>query len=407
MNTEFEFKKQFNNVTKFLRNVAPAKLYEEALRNELGSAISDAGALVVRSGEKTGRSPKDKRIVDHPDSSANVWWGDINIKLDPHVFKINRERAFDYLNTRPHLYVVDGYAGWDPKYRLKVRVICSRAYHALFMYNMLIRPSCDELKVFGEPDFTIYNAGSFPANRYTREMTSKTSVDVNFEEKQLVILGTDYAGEMKKGVFTVMNYLMPKQNILSMHCSANLGKDGNVSLYFGLSGTGKTTLSADPKRKLIGDDEHCWSDNGIFNIEGGCYAKCIQLSRESSVILVDDDPSIHDAWKMRFVSHALHLQHFTNPDEFQRWAILSETNDGPFLFLIDFEFAGYREKGLDLIESLSLASKSILVTSRADDPDIVAQCIQSGVRLLGTTGLRIRPFRAPPPGAFPQALPAR
>ncbi len=267
-------------VKDILRNISPAKLYEEALRNEKGSAISSAGALVVSSGAKTGRSPKDKRIVENPESSSNVWWGDINIKLETTTFRINRERAFDYLNTREKLYVIDGYAGWDPKYRLKVRVICSRAYHALFMHNMLIRPTTSELEHFGEPDFTIYNAGCFPANRYTREMTSKTSIDLSFEDKQLVILGTEYAGEMKKGVFTIMNYLMPKQNILSMHCSANLGDKSDVTLYFGLSGTGKTTLSADPRRKLIGDDEHCWSDDGIFNIEGGCYAKCINLSEE-------------------------------------------------------------------------------------------------------------------------------
>ena len=280
--------KSFIHVEKISRNVSPAKLYEDALRNERGSAISSTGALVVSSGEKTGRSPKDKRIVTHPESQKDIWWGDINIRLDEQVFKINRERAFDYLNTRPHLYVVDGFAGWDPEHRLKVRVICSRAYHALFMHNMLIRPTTEELANFGEPDFTIYNAGRFPANRYTREMTSKTSIDVSFEEKQLVILGTEYAGEMKKGVFTVMNYLMPKKGILSMHCSATAGAKGDVTLYFGLSGTGKTTLSADPKRKLIGDDEHCWSDNGIFNIEGGCYAKCINLSHEK-------EPDIYNA----------------------------------------------------------------------------------------------------------------
>lgn len=267
-------------VSNVLRNASPAKLYEEALTHESGSAISDCGALVVRSGAKTGRSPKDKRIVKKSPSQDNVWWGDINVPLDEQIFKINRERAIDYLNTCDRLYVVDGFAGWDPKYRIKVRVICSRAYHALFMHNMLIRPTAEELADFGAPDYTIYNAGRFPANSNTEGMTSKTSVDLFFEEKEFVILGTEYAGEMKKGVFTIMNYLMPEQGNLSMHCSANVGKSGDLSLFFGLSGTGKTTLSADPARKLIGDDEHCWSDNGIFNIEGGCYAKCIDLSAE-------------------------------------------------------------------------------------------------------------------------------
>ncbi|ENH65464.1 phosphoenolpyruvate carboxykinase [Fusarium oxysporum f. sp. phaseoli] len=196
------------------------------------------------------------------------------------VWKINRERAVDYLNTRSRIYVIDGFAGWDEKYRIRVRVICARAYHALFMRNMLIRPSREELKDF-HPDYTIYNAGKFPANRYTEGMTSGTSVAINFEQKEMVILGTEYAGEMKKGVFTVLFYEMPiKHNVLTLHSSANEGKNGDVTLFFGLSGTGKTTLSADPNRALIGDDEHCWSDNGVFNIEGGCYAKTIGLSAE-------------------------------------------------------------------------------------------------------------------------------
>lgn len=161
-----------------------------------------------------------------------------------------------------------------------MRVVCARAYHALFMRNMLIRPSREELEDF-KPDYTIYNAGSFPANKFTEGMTSGTSVALNFAEKEMVILGTEYAGEMKKGVFTVLFYEMPViHNVLTLHSSANEGEKGDVTLFFGLSGTGKTTLSADPHRKLIGDDEHCWSDNGVFNIEGGCYAKCIGLSAE-------------------------------------------------------------------------------------------------------------------------------
>ncbi len=260
------------------RNLSAAELYELALRFEKGTAIVDSGAMVALSGEKTGRSPNDKRVVDHADSRDDVWWGNINIRLDEHVYRINRERAVDYLNTQERLFCVDAYAGWDPAYRMKVRVICSRAYHALFMTNMLIRPSLEELESFGDPDVVIYNAGRFPANRYTTGMTSPTSIDLSLERKELVILGTEYAGEMKKGVFTVMNYFMPKQGVLSMHCSSTEGEDGQSSILFGLSGTGKTTLSADPKRKLIGDDEHCWSDNGIFNIEGGCYAKVNNLS---------------------------------------------------------------------------------------------------------------------------------
>lgn len=262
------------------RNASVAQLYEDALRNEPGTFLSSAGALITSSGAKKGRSPKDKRIVDEETSSKDVWWGPVNTKLDEKVFMINRERAVDYLNTRERLYVFDGFAGHDPAYRIKIRVVCARAYHALFMRNMLIRPTEKELENYGHPDFTIFNAGQFPCNRYTLGMTSTTSVSINFKKREMVILGTEYAGEMKKGVFTVMHYLMPKAGVLSLHSSANEGPDGDVSLFFGLSGTGKTTLSADPHRYLIGDDEHCWSENGVFNIEGGCYAKCIDLSAE-------------------------------------------------------------------------------------------------------------------------------
>jgi phosphoenolpyruvate carboxykinase (ATP) len=267
-------------VENVFRNTPVAVLYEHALQFEKGSAISSTGALICSSGAKTGRSPKDKRIVKDAETENDIWWGDINISIDKHTFHINKERAIDYFNTCERIYVFDGFAGADPDNRLKVRIICTRAYHALFMQNMLIRPSTDQLKEFGEPDFTVFNGGQFPANAHTTHMTSKTSVDLSFEEHEFVILGTEYAGEMKKGVFTVMNYLMPKKGILSMHCSANEGDDGSTSLFFGLSGTGKTTLSADQNRRLIGDDEHCWTDKGIFNIEGGCYAKCIDLSKE-------------------------------------------------------------------------------------------------------------------------------
>ncbi|MEM6786949.1 MAG: phosphoenolpyruvate carboxykinase (ATP) [Myxococcota bacterium] len=281
MSSEFSLEKHGIHVKKIVRNAAPAGLYEAALQFEKGSVITSTGALVAYSGEKTGRSPTDKRVVDDDETRDDIWWGPVNIKCDEHTFQVNRERAIDYLNTRASLYCVDGFAGWDPDVRIRVRVICARAYHALFMHNMLIRPSPEELESFGEPDYVIYNGGSFPANRYTSGMTSTTSVDLSFKHREFVILGTQYAGEMKKGVFTVMNYLMPKRGVLSMHCSATEGPDGSTSVLFGLSGTGKTTLSADPKRKLIGDDEHGWSDNGIFNIEGGCYAKMIDLSPEA------------------------------------------------------------------------------------------------------------------------------
>ena len=264
------------------RNLPPSALYEHAIRYEKDASIAENGALVAYSGVKTGRSPKDKRVVEHPESKNDVWWGPVNIPCDARTFQINRQRALDYLNTRDRLYCVDAFAGWDPRVRIKVRVICSLPYHALFMHNMLIRPTKEELAGFGTPEFVIINAGAFPANRLTTGMGSTTSVDLSLEDRQLVILGTEYAGEMKKGVFTAANYLAPKRGLLSMHCSATANKQtGSSSLLFGLSGTGKTTLSADPDRTLIGDDEHGWSEHGVFNFEGGCYAKVIRLSHES------------------------------------------------------------------------------------------------------------------------------
>jgi phosphoenolpyruvate carboxykinase (ATP) len=278
----FDLKHNGINVAEIHRNLPPSALYEHAIRYDKDASIADNGALVAYSGAKTGRSPKDKRIVKNAQSGNDVWWGSVNVPLDAHTFDVVRERARDYLNICERLYCFDGFAGWDPNYQIKVRVICERPYHALFMHTMLIRPTREQLASFGKPDFVIYNAGRFPANKYTAGVGSSTSICLNLEDRELVILGTEYAGEMKKGVFTVMNYFAPKRGVLSMHCSATADKKtGRSSLLFGLSGTGKTTLSADPNRLLIGDDEHCWSDDGIFNIEGGCYAKAINLTPES------------------------------------------------------------------------------------------------------------------------------
>jgi phosphoenolpyruvate carboxykinase (ATP) len=289
------------DVEEVFYNSPAGVLYDQALRYEKGSMIVSSGALAVQSGKKTGRSPLDKRVVEEESSVDDIWWGKVNVKLDYNSFLTNRERAVDYLNTRQRLYVVDGFGGWDEDYRIPVRVITSRAYHALFMQNMLVPPEPEELVHFekggAQKPFVIFNAGVFPCNRQTAGMTSSTSIAVSFKRKEMVILGTQYAGEMKKGVFTIMNYLMPlmpKRDLppadraLPLHASANIGPDNDVSIFFGLSGTGKTTLSADPKRDLIGDDEHVWHTKGVFNIEGGCYAKTIGLSREK-------EPEIFDA----------------------------------------------------------------------------------------------------------------
>jgi phosphoenolpyruvate carboxykinase (ATP) len=300
-----------------VRNAPPARLYEDAVTREHAGIVS-SGAIAIRSGAKTGRSPKDKHVVRQPESERDVWWGPVNHPIDEHTFLLNRQRAIDYLNTRDQVYVCDGFAGWDPAYRLKVRVLCARAYHALYMQNMLIRPTLDELEHFGVPDYVIYNAGQFPANPLTSQMTSRTSIDLSLERREQVILGTEYAGEMKKGVFTIMHWLLPGRGVLSMHCSANEGSAGDVSLFFGLSGTGKTTLSADPARRLIGDDEHGWSDHGIFNIEGGCYAKCIQLSAAK-------EPEIFQAIRFGTVLENVVYDEVTRAVDFQSSAITENT----------------------------------------------------------------------------------
>ncbi|CAN5380305.1 phosphoenolpyruvate carboxykinase (ATP) [soil metagenome] len=262
-------------------NPSVGKLYLLGVQKPPHNYIASSGALIALSGDKTGRSPKDKRVVEEPSSQDNIWWGSVNIPVSEESFDILKDTAINGLNARrDYCYVIDGYAGWDPKFRIKVRIICGRAYHALFMQNMLIRPTKEELATFGEPDWVIFNAGHTKVSPHIRGLSGNTSIDLNFKTREMVILGSEYAGEMKKGVFTVLNYTLPLGGALPMHCSANEGDAGDTALFFGLSGTGKTTLSADPKRRLIGDDEHGWSDDGIFNFEGGCYAKCINLSPE-------------------------------------------------------------------------------------------------------------------------------
>jgi len=279
-----------------IRNPGAAKLYELALQEKghplyhSASRITSTGALAARSGKCTGRIPKDKRVVEEDTTKDKVWWGPVNFPMSERDFMIVRKRAVDFLNTRDMLYVVDGFANWDPKNRIKVRVICSTAYHALFMKNMLIRPTQEELKDFGKPDFFIYNSGEFTQGKIIMGEDSNGCIALNFKEMEMVILGTCYAGEMKKGVFSLMNYIMPERGLLSMHASANAGRDGDTTVFFGLSGTGKTTLSAEANRFLIGDDEIVWGPDGLSNIEGGCYAKAINLSAEN-------EPEIFNAIK--------------------------------------------------------------------------------------------------------------
>ncbi len=265
------------------RNLPPSALYEHAIRYEKDASIAENGALVAYSGVKTGRSPKDKRVVKHPDSETDVWWGPVNIPLDAQTFAINRERALDYLNTRERLYCFDGFAGWDPKYRIKVRVICSRPYHALFMHTMLIRPTPEELASFGKPDFVIYNAGAFPANRLTAGMASKTSVDLSLEDRELVILGTEYAGEMKKGVFTVVNYLAPEAG---RALDALLGDRRPadrpvVAALRPVAAPARRRSRPTPSASSSATTSTAGATTASSTSKGGCYAKAINLSPEN------------------------------------------------------------------------------------------------------------------------------
>jgi phosphoenolpyruvate carboxykinase (ATP) len=263
------------NVNAIYWNLSTPQLYEEAIRRREGR-IAHLGALVVRTGQHTGRSPNDKFIVKEDSSSDKVWWGKVNRPMDPAKFETLHRRMLAYLQGRD-LFVQDCFAGADARYRLPIRVITETAWHSLFTRDMLIQATPEELKTH-IPEFTIIDAPSFHAIPEVDGTRSEVFIVINFAKKLVLIGGTQYAGEIKKSVFTILNYLLPQQGVMSMHCSANIGPHGDSAVFFGLSGTGKTTLSADPSRSLIGDDEHGWSDHGVFNFEGGCYAKVINLS---------------------------------------------------------------------------------------------------------------------------------
>jgi phosphoenolpyruvate carboxykinase (ATP) len=256
-------------------NLNTPELYEEIARR--GEAIfSDHGALIVDTGEHTGRAAKDKAIVRDPSSTDKVFWGEANKEFSLAKFDALKERMMTHAKGRD-LFVQDTFAGADPRYRLPIRIITELAWHSLFARTMFINDENSE----HEPEFTIINFPSFRAEPERDGTRSETFILMDFSQRLVLIGGTSYAGETKKSVFTILNYLLPQRGVMSMHCSANIGERGDVAIFFGLSGTGKTTLSADPERELIGDDEHGWSDDGVFNFEGGCYAKVIRLSPEA------------------------------------------------------------------------------------------------------------------------------
>ena len=260
-------------------NLGTSELVEAAIRSGEGE-LSKYGSLVVKTGAHTGRSANDKFIVRNAETENSVWWGKVNAAMTPEHFAALKEDFLAAVGDKETLYVADLFGGSQPEHRVNVRVINELAWHNLFIRTLLVRPTAEELADF-TPEYTIIDLPSFRADPARHGTRSETVIAVNLEEKLILIGGTKYAGEMKKSVFGILNYLLPTKGVMPMHCSANIGPDGKTAVFFGLSGTGKTTLSADASRTLIGDDEHGWSDTAVFNFEGGCYAKMIRLSEEA------------------------------------------------------------------------------------------------------------------------------
>ena len=319
------------NPSKIYRNLSPALLVEHALEKGEG-VLASTGAIQVSTGKHTGRSPNDKFLSEDPDLLEKIWWGEANRPIKPEAFERLLAKVISHLNGK-ELYVFDGFAGADPQYRLPLRVINELAWHNLFAHQLFLRPSSQDLTNH-QAEFTVISAPTFKANPEEDETNSEAFVLLSFARKLVIVGGTHYAGEVKKSIFTVMNYLMPEKNVLPMHCSANIGSDGKVALFFGLSGTGKTTLSADPNRQLIGDDEHGWSDTGVFNFEGGCYAKCIELSHEK-------EPQIWDAIRFGCVLENVVLDEATRIANYDSAELTENTRAGyPIDFILGATLSG-------------------------------------------------------------------
>jgi phosphoenolpyruvate carboxykinase (ATP) len=270
-------------------NLVAPELIQQAVRRDEG-LLADMGPFVAVTSPHTGRSPNDKFVVEDPEIAQDVWWGKVNQPISPEHFDALLADVRKYLDASSDLFVQDLWAGADPVHRLSVRFVSPNAWHMQFVRNMFLRPTVGDLASFA-PNFTVLHAPEMQADPKRHGTRSSTFIVLSFAKRTILIGGTRYAGELKKSIFTVMNYLMPKENVLPMHCSANVGEQGDTALFFGLSGTGKTTLSADPHRFLVGDDEHGWSEHGIFNFEGGCYAKAINLS-------ADGEPEIYRTTQM-------------------------------------------------------------------------------------------------------------
>lgn len=311
--------------SKIYRNLPVSKLVEQSLKNE-GAELTDTGALSINTGKYTGRSPEDRFVVNTSDVAENINWGKVNVSFDSEKFDGLHKKITAYIKDK-ELYVFDGFVGADPDHRLAVRVINEFAAHNMFVQQLFITPSEEELVNF-VPGFTIISAPDCLADPKEDGTNSEAYVILNFEKKMVIIGGTRYCGEMKKAMFSVMNYILPLKGVMPMHCSANIGEKGDVALFFGLSGTGKTTLSADPKRMLIGDDEHGWTEKGVFNFEGGCYAKCINLKKEN-------EPQIWNAIRFGTVVENLVIDPVTGVPDYSSEKFTENTRAGYPVEFID------------------------------------------------------------------------
>ncbi len=297
--------------------LTPQELELDTVRIGEG-VINDTGALVIKTGAFTGRSPKDKFIIRDEITADTVHWNEFNIPMEPKYFDILFDKTLHYLNNLPELWVRDCYACADPRYRLNIRSINEKPWNNLFSYNMFLRPTEEELENF-EPEWQVLSAPGLQVDPKECGTRQGNAAVVSFKHKMILIIGSGYTGETKKGIFTILNYILPQEkNVLSMHCSANMGKNGDTAVFFGLSGTGKTTLSADPKRKLIGDDEHGWTDDNVFNFEGGCYAKTINLSS-------DKEPEIFNAIRPGSIVENVRFHPGTNKINFDDASITENT----------------------------------------------------------------------------------
>lgn len=310
--------------TKVHRNLTIGKLVENALRNE-GATLTDTGALSVSTGKYTGRSPGDRFIVDTPEVHDKIDWGKVNVPIAPEAFDRLYDRITGYLKEKD-VFVFDGFVGADKEYRMPIRVVNEYAFQNLFAQQLFIKPKAGELEGF-EPEFTVIAAPGCVADPKSDGTNSEAFIILNLSKKVVIIGGSKYCGEIKKSIFTVMNYILPFKGVMPMHCSANIGEKGDVALFFGLSGTGKTTLSADPTRRLIGDDEHGWTGRGVFNFEGGCYAKCIRLSKEN-------EPQIWNAIKFGTVLENVVVDPVTGVPDYDSEQFTENTRAGyPVLYI--------------------------------------------------------------------------